>query len=86
MMETEIQGKIMAEIRLVPEEKLTELYEFIHFFRLGLETAKDDSEDIMQYAGSWQDMTSEEFEQFSDEILKRRRHSISRRSRETFID
>lgn len=86
MMEiTEIQDKVMEEIKLVPKERLPELYDFIHFFRLGLETAGDDSGEVMRFAGCWRDMTDEEFKEFSDEIAERRKAS-SRRTRETIID
>ncbi len=82
----EIQNRIIGEISLIPKNKLTELFDFIHFFRLGLETAND-SEDIMQFAGCWQDMTDKEFDEFSEEIRERRLCAFSGRNRfETVID
>ncbi len=83
---SEIHAKVMDEIRLVPKERLTELYDFIHLFRIGLESVGDDTEDIMRFAGCWRDMTDQEFEDLSDEIMKRRRLTISRRTREAIID
>lgn len=78
---------VIEEIRLVPKDRLPELYNFIHFFRLGLERVRDDAEDIMQFAGCWQDMTDEEFEDFSQEIAERRRRAFSGRAdRETITD
>ena len=79
-------SEVMEEIRLVPKDRLPELFDFIHFFRLGLETVKDDTEEIMGFAGCWQDMTHEEFRDFSEEIAERRRQAFSGRAdRETVI-
>jgi len=41
---SEIQMRVIDEIRLIPQENLPELYDFIHFYRLGLETAQDNTE------------------------------------------
>ncbi len=80
-------SEIMKEISLVPKDRLPELYDFIHFFRLGLETVRDDTEEIMRFAGCWQDMTNEEFREFSEEIAERRQNAFSgRASREAVID
>ena len=66
-------SQVIEEIRLVPKDRLREIYNFIHFFRLGLEKSQDSTEDIMQFAGCWQDMKEEDFEQFSQEMTERRR-------------
>ena len=80
-------SEVIEEIRLVPKDRLREIYDFIHFFRLGLETVKDDTKNIMRFAGCWQDMTDEEFKDFSHEIAVRRRQAFSGRAdRETIID
>jgi len=84
---SEIQMRVIDEIRLIPQEKLPELYDFIHFYRLGLETAQDNTEEIMQFAGCWEDMPEEEFENFSEKISERRKRAFSeRRECETFTD
>ena len=44
---------VIDEIKLVPKNRLQEVYNFIHFFRLGLEKSQNDTEDIMQFAGCW---------------------------------
>jgi propanediol dehydratase small subunit len=36
----QIQQQIMAELADIPEDKLAELYELIHYFKLGLITEK----------------------------------------------
>jgi hypothetical protein len=80
---------VIEEIRLVPKDRLREIYDFIHFFRLGLETvrSRDATEDIMRFAGCWQDMADDEFEDFSQEIAERRKQAFSgRTNRETCAD
>ena len=74
-------SQVIEEIRLVTKDRLREIYNFIHFFRLGLEneTVQDDTEDIMRFAGCWQDMTDEDFEEFSQEIAERRKQAFSGR-------
>lgn len=81
-----LRSKVIEEVQRVPEEKLGEIYEFIHFFRLGVETVKNTPEDIMQFAGCWQDMTDEDFEDFLADITERRYQAFSGRTpRETVI-
>lgn len=84
---SEIQMRVIDEIKLIPLKNLPELYAFIHFYRLGLETAQDHTEEIMQFAGCWEDMPDKEFENFSEEIAERRKRAFSeRREYETFTD
>lgn len=86
-MKNELQTKLVEEIMLIPNERLSELYNFIHFFRVGLETAKSGQKNTMRFAGSWKDMADMEFKEFSEEIAGRRRYAFSgRKGRETFTD
>jgi len=83
----ELQDKVMEEIKLIPENKLPEIYSVIHFFRLGLEIGTKAPEKIMRFAGSWEDMNEKEYNEFSDEISQRRNQAFSRRiNRETIVD
>ncbi|MDM8517816.1 hypothetical protein QUF76_16595 [Desulfobacterales bacterium HSG16] len=83
----ELHDKVMEEIRLIPENRLSEIYNLIHFFRLGLETDRKNTKKTMRFAGCWQDMPDREFREFSEEISQRRRQAFSgRKSRETFAD
>ena len=84
-----IRNKVLEEIHLLPEDKLKEIYDLIHFFRLGLQKgkSKDKSKSIMNYAGIWEDMPEEEFNDFSKEVEMRRKNAfISRSGFETSID
>ena len=75
-----IKSKVLQEIELIPEDKLVDLYNFIHDFRLGLEkpqTAKP--KPIMTFAGCWKDMPAEIFNDFTAEIRQRRHQAFARR-------
>ena len=87
MNSSEAKDKILKEIELIPDARLAEIYDFIHFFRLGLETTRDSGTSLMRFAGSWQDMPDDVFDEFSREIAARRERAFSgRRSRETGTD
>jgi len=83
---SEIQDKVIEEIKLVPKERLPEIFNFIHFFRIGLKSVENAPSEIMRFAGCWQDMTDEEFKELSDEIVTRRRQTFSRKTLETIVD
>lgn len=84
---TTLRLKAIEEIHHIPEEKLREIYDVIHFFRVGVESVKPVLHDnIMSYAGCWDDMSDETFNSFLLEIAERRSHAFSgRTSRETLI-
>ncbi len=82
-----LRTKVIAEINLVPEEKLTELYNFIHSFRLNVEVSKGSLEQTMLFAGCWNDMSDEMFNNFDEEIKARRQQAfLGRRNDETSFD
>jgi hypothetical protein len=73
------KNDIIAEINLIPEDKLTELYNLIHSFRITLKSSANNINEIMMFAGCWQDLSDEEFNDFSQEIEHRRENSSIRR-------
>lgn len=82
-----LRTKLLAEINLVPEEKLSELYNFIRNFRLGVEVSKGSLEQTMQFAGCWNDMSDEMFNNFDEEIKTRRQQAfLERRNDESSFD
>lgn len=82
-----IRNKVIEEIELLPAEKLFEIYDLIHFFRLGLQTNKKTNKTIIDFAGSWSGMSEKEFNEFSDDIAMRRNNAFNlRRDFETSID
>ena len=74
-----VRDKIIEEVKLLPERKLAELYRIVHHLRLQSESPSEEIEQIMTFAGSWQDMPEEEFEQFFSDIAERRKASFARR-------
>ena len=64
------KDRLLEEINLIPEDKLGELFYFIHYFRLGLEKAAGNKEQIMKFAGCWEDMNEDIFKEFSEEKEK----------------
>jgi len=81
------RSKVYEEINRIPEDRLPEIYNLLHSFRLNLETAKEGKAAVMRFAGSWQDMPDETFAAFVREIVGRRQRAFSRRRvRETGTD
>ncbi len=86
MTSTRLREKLREEILHIPDSRLQEVYDFIHFFRLGLERETPPvAADVMRFAGAWEDMP--DFDEF-DADLQRRRHAAfkSRRGDETGSD
>lgn len=75
-----IKAKVLQEIDLIPEDNLFDLYNFIHYFRLGLESLKKNNhQQTMAFAGCWQDMDEDIFTNFSTEITQRRKQAFEKR-------
>lgn len=75
-----IKSKVLQEIDLIPEDKLADLYNFIHYFRLGLEKSQATKyKSSLAFAGCWEDMPDEMFADFTAEIAQRRRQAFVRR-------
>jgi len=83
-----IKRRVLQEIELIPGDKLVDLYNFLHYFRLGLEKARSPkSEQILAFAGCWQDMPDELLAEFTAEIVERRSQAfIGRRHSECFTN
>jgi hypothetical protein len=77
---------VQKEIELIPEDKLSDLYNFIHYFRLGIELSSGDAQQTMRFAGSWRDMPDKDFDDFTREIAERRQQAFSRRRSEASTD
>ena len=87
MRESITRNQLIEEIKRIPENRLTEIYDFLHFFRLGLQKSKGSLEQMMKFAGCWTDMPDDLFNDFFEEINQRRDMAFSRRRRgEAIID
>ena len=80
-----MKNKLINEINLLSEEKLAEVYNFIHFFRLGIEKKeKEISKNILSFSGVWKDISDETFDNYLLDISSRRENAFSsRRNNET---
>ncbi len=75
-----LKDKVLQEIDLIPEERLAEVYNFIHYFRLGLEKSEiGELKPILTFAGCWKDMSDEMFDDLAAEIRQRRHQAFARR-------
>ncbi len=82
-----VREQLLEEVYRIPEDRLTEVYKFVHCFRIGIETARDEQSDVMRYAGCWRDMPEETFDEFIQDVKTRRQQAFSRRRNdETCID
>jgi hypothetical protein len=75
-----IKQKVLQEIDLLPEDKLIDIYNFIHHFRLGIETIRANSrQSTMAFAGCWADMPEDQFQAIQSDIEQRRHQAFARR-------
>jgi hypothetical protein len=71
--------KVLEEISLIPEDKLPDIYQLLHYFGLGLEVSRDRTQSVMRFAGCWRDMPDHVFDTFMEHLADRRRQAFSRR-------
>jgi hypothetical protein len=83
-----LKYQLQAEIDLIPEDKLADVYNFIHYFRLGAEkTQPSRKEKTLSFAGCWKDMDNQLFADLTNEIATRRTTAFShRRNHESGVD
>lgn len=75
-----IKNKVLQEIDLIPDDKLSDVYTILHYFRLGLERSQlTTAKPILDFAGCWKDMSDEMFNDFTAEIKERRHQAFTRR-------
>ncbi len=68
-----LHHKIQEEIRAIPERRTRELYELLRQFRLQSRSSNGRAAEIMRLAGSWSDMSEDDFSSFCTEVRDRRR-------------
>jgi len=76
-----LREQLITEIQRLPDSRLQEVYDVIHFFRLGLNSVKPDKPvNIRQFAGAWSDMDDAVFAEFDKEWRERRQRAFKLRS------
>ncbi len=79
--------KILQELDLIPDNRLSELYHVLHDFRLGLKASGESQHAILSYAGCWRDLPDDTFKFFLQEVMQRRQQAFTmRRNHETSRD
>jgi hypothetical protein len=77
-----IKEKIIKEVEKIPKNKIAELYDVIHLFRIEIESLqkapKDRRIEAVKFFGIWKDMSPEE-NTVLDEILSRRKRAYRER-------
>jgi len=82
-----MREKLFDEIAKIPDEKVAEIFDFLHHFRVGLGVKASNPQKTLKLAGGWQDMSEDDFKDFLNDVTTRRKNAfISRRNRETSID
>ena len=74
-----IREKVVEEVNQIPEEKLPQILDLIHHFRIGLQLSRKEPDKITNFAGCWKDMPEVIYQEFIYEISQRRRTAFSRR-------
>jgi hypothetical protein len=78
-----LRNRIVEEIQRIPETKLEEVYDFLHYFRVGLASPETSpASSVLSFAGAWSDMDESMFKEFEEEIKNRRRQAFASRSSE----
>jgi len=76
------KNKIIQEVKKIPEDKFGELYEVIHFFRIGVENKRkimtNRQKAALKFFGMWKDMSDEEIAVL-DEVQSRRKRTFRER-------
>lgn len=72
-----IKEKIIEEVEKIPEDKIAEVYDFVHLFRIGIESQrriiKDKRQVALKFFGIWKNMSDKEKAVLADIQLRRQR-------------
>ncbi len=80
-----IKREVLKEIDLLPEDKLIDIYNFIHHFRLDIETEQAKNlKSTLAFAGCWSDIPEDQFQAILSDIVQRRHQAFSRSSDSQF--
>jgi len=75
-----LRDRIADEIGRIPDSNLVEVFDLLHYFRIGIETARGtNGSAIMQFAGAWQDMNPQDVDELQQEIGARRKAAFGQR-------
>jgi len=70
-------SSIIKEIKKIPEDKLEEVHTFIKSLEQNSKGKNSHKKDLMSYAGSWKDMSNEDYKDFVKETRRTRKNLFS---------
>jgi hypothetical protein len=76
---TMLRDHIIEELDQIPEVKMAEIYDFLHYYRLGLQQPMAEVNSTLSLAGAWKDRPNEEFDDLLNELTQRRKQAFSGR-------
>ena len=82
MSQLEMREKVIEELRKIPDEKMENIYEYIHHIRTETQNSMTNVDKIMSFAGCWSDMPDNAFTEFIQEIRDRRAQAFAGRRQE----
>ena len=68
MIRSAVYGKVIEEIKAIPEEHLPAVYTVLRRFRSSARVKKNGKFDVMKYAGCWKNMPDRDYASFVREI------------------
>ena len=91
MTSMELRERLLDEIQRIPDTRIAEIFDLIHFFRIGLAAAPPVAETtdsmIAKFAGCWSDMQDQDFTSLESDLQSRRHAAFGqRRLNETSTD
>ena len=79
----ELRERLLDEIQRIPDTRIAEVFDLIHFFRIGLAAVPPRAETpeamIAQFAGCWSEMPEQDFTAFQSELQSRRHTAFGQR-------
>ena len=73
----DIKEKIIKEVEKIPKDKIAEVYDFVHLFRIGIESQrkiiKDKRQAALKFFGIWKNISDTEKAVLDDIQLRRQR-------------
>jgi len=70
--------KIVNEINQIPVAFLQDVYELLHNFHIQINQKEQNRNKILQFAGSWSDLSENDFADITQEIQRNRNEMFSK--------
>lgn len=82
-----LRDQVIDEVQRIPDAHLAQVFDLLHFFRIGLEADRSHPADtLMAFAGAWKDMDDAVFDEFQEQLASRRHQAFKHRRGEHGAD